>query len=159
MNTFIAAAHPPHPAKNTTGHDPRTAKLFEQTLRTPQPNRFQQLLGRTAQPLRCLDEVLAAHNLSHRYHAGTRAIAIDQIHGTLNRSSDFDTDFHPLNHAAKNRWQRVASAMLNGISLPPIEVIQVGDTYFVKDGHHRISVARALGLRYLDAVVEIWVEV
>jgi hypothetical protein len=105
-----------------------------------------------------LEDVIATRSLSHRHHDGTRAIAIDQIHGTLNRSKDFDYHFHPLNESAQNRWRRVASAMMSGIELPPIEVIQVGEAYFVKDGHHRISVARALGFRYLDAVIEVWAE-
>jgi hypothetical protein len=157
MNTYLAASYTSQKhTKNTVGHDPRAAKLFDRVYRDPQPNRVQKWLGRKIQPLLYLEDVMANRSLSHRYHDGTRAIAVDQIHGTLNRSDDFDYAFHPLKGSTQNRWRRVATAMMNGMKLPPIEVIQVGDAYFVKDGHHRISAARALGFLYLDAVVVVW---
>jgi ParB-like chromosome segregation protein Spo0J len=46
--------------------------------------------------------------------------------------------------------------MLRGVTLPPVELIQVGDTYFVVDGHHRISAARALKVDHIDATVTVW---
>jgi hypothetical protein len=50
----------------------------------------------------------------------------------------------------------VAKARLKGVTLPPVELIQVGDVYFVRDGHHRISVARAFGQEHVDAEVTVW---
>ncbi|MBN1564748.1 MAG: hypothetical protein JXA10_12955 [Anaerolineae bacterium] len=157
MNISLAVSYTSSQhAYNTTGHDPRAAKLFDRAYRNPCPTRFQQWLGRTIQPLLHLDDVLAHGSLNHRHHDGTRAIAVNQIHGTLNRGDDFDYNFRPLKNAIQQRWRSVATAMMHEISLPPIEVIQIGEAYFVKDGHHRISVARALGCDYLDAVVEVW---
>ena len=49
-----------------------------------------------------------------------------------------------------------ATAMLRRVDLPPVELIQVGDDYYVQDGHHRVSAARALGYGYVDAIVVVW---
>lgn len=141
-----------------TGRDSRAARLFNRVYVNPHPNLLQKLLGRKIQPLLDLSTVEHNRSLSNRRYAGTQTIAVNDIHGTINRAEDFDNEFHPLKVADEDRWCRVASAMMNGVGLPPIEVVQVGNEYFVKDGHHRISVARALGFRYLDALVEVWAE-
>ncbi len=72
------------------------------------------------------------------------------------RCDDFDVGFHPLKEHTEERWVSVARAQLRGLGLPPVELIQVGDAYFVCDGHHRISVAAALGQQEIDAVVTVW---
>jgi hypothetical protein len=54
------------------------------------------------------------------------------------------------------RWVNIATAILQGEFLPPVDLIRVGETYFVRDGHHRISAARALGQKEIDAVVTTW---
>ena len=56
----------------------------------------------------------------------------------------------------RERWLSIASSYLHGISLPAVELIQVGDIYFVRDGHHRISVSRAFGEVEIDAEVWVW---
>ena len=56
----------------------------------------------------------------------------------------------------RDRWVRVATAMIQGLALPPIDIIQVGDQFFVRDGHHRVSVARALGQVEIEAHVTVW---
>ncbi|MBZ0308456.1 MAG: chromosome partitioning protein ParB, partial [Anaerolineae bacterium] len=70
--------------------------------------------------------------------------------------NDFDRNFHPLNETTENRWVWVATAMLRGVSLPPVELILMGNTYYVVDGHHRISVAKMLKYHYIDAIVTVW---
>src|SRR6266508_3609036 len=72
------------------------------------------------------------------------------------RCDDFDVGFHPLKEHTEERWVSVARAQLRGLGLPPVELIQMGDAYFVRDGHHRISVAAALGQQEIDAVVTVW---
>ncbi|NMC53097.1 MAG: ParB N-terminal domain-containing protein, partial [Chloroflexi bacterium] len=57
---------------------------------------------------------------------------------------------------ARERWTRIGMLMMMGEPLPAVELIQVGDEYYVRDGHHRISAARALGYRHIDAVVTAW---
>ena len=60
----------------------------------------------------------------------------------------------------KRRWQRIAEAMRRGEAMPPIDVYRIGGMHFVRDGHHRVSVARQLGLEVIEAdVTEIVTEV
>lgn len=65
-----------------------------------------------------------------------------------------DCSFYPVRDHNQGRWLGVATARQEEKSLPPVELIQVGDVYFVRDGHHRISVARALGQPVIEA--EVW---
>jgi hypothetical protein len=83
-----------------------------------------------------------------------RAIPLDAITGTLDpgRAREFDRAFRPSKRTRK-RWLRVWMAEWLGSGLPPIDVIQVGDTYAIRDGHHRVSVARARGAVAIDAIV------
>jgi len=89
----------------------------------------------------------------NRRYAGLQSIAIDQIIGTEGRVGDFDDAFNPLHDRLRSRWLGVASARLSGKELPPVEVIHMGGVYYVQDGHHRISVAKALGEEFVDAEV------
>lgn len=129
--------------------EPKASRLFEKALRSP--NGLHRLLGQQVQPIPVFDEVYAQARMKHQYDMGTRSVRLDQIVGTLNRDTDFDARFRPIQRHSENRWLRVATAMLRGVDLPPLELVKVGDQYFVKDGHHRVSVARALGYQYLDA--------
>jgi hypothetical protein len=94
--------------------------------------------------------------LRGQYYAGIQAVNIDQIRGSQGKGTDFDNRFAPLNERTRTRWMRIAAARFQGTPLPPVELIQVGDTYFVIDGHHRISVARALGQQSIDAQITKW---
>ena len=91
-----------------------------------------------------------------RRAAGTQTVPIRQIRGSEGRCDDFDVAFRPLAEHTEDRWVSVARAQLRGIGLPPVELIRVGEVYFVRDGHHRISVAAALGQQEVDAIVTIW---
>ena len=91
------------------------------------------------------------------YSAGTRSVPLGQIRGSEGRCADFDAAFHPRQQHTRQRWEGIAQAIQRDVPLPPVELIQVGDIYFVRDGHHRISVNRALGQVDIDAVVTVWV--
>ncbi len=103
-----------------------------------------------------LETVRPAHAVHGSHYIGIRQVPIRQIRGSEGRCSDFDASFRPLNIHNEWRWLSVATARLKGVTLPPVELIQVGEDYFVRDGHHRISVARAMGQDYIDAEVTIW---
>jgi len=90
------------------------------------------------------------------YDAGRRTVPIAQIGGSEGRAGDFDRDFNPLKDYIRERWLGIAAARECGKALPPVSLVQVGDIYFVKDGHHRISVARALGQKAIEAKVVVW---
>ena len=102
-----------------------------------------------------LRDVRAACPVRSSHYAGTRAVPIRQIRGSEGRCEDFDADFRPLQTHSKGRWVKVAVARERGMGLPPVELIQVGDVYFVRDGHHRISVARERGEEAVDAEVTV----
>jgi hypothetical protein len=113
------------------------------------------LLGQNRR-LFTLDEIEAQATVTQRYANGTQTVALDRIRGSVDKANAFDIDFYPAQERTENRWIWVATAFLRGISLPPVELIQVGDIYFVVDGHHRISVARALNHTHIDAAVTVW---
>ncbi len=89
----------------------------------------------------------------NRHFAGLQSVSIDQIKGTDSREGDFDDAFYPLHDRMRSRWLGVAAARLSGKGLPPVELTQVGGIFYVQDGHHRISVAKALGEDFIDAEV------
>lgn len=81
------------------------------------------------------------------------SIPLDKIVGSVGRYRDFTREFLPKDSISEARWRAVDAAMHSQAGLPPIEVYQVGDAYFVRDGNHRVSVARANGLRDIQAYV------
>lgn len=82
---------------------------------------------------------------------GVVNIPLAKIVGSENRVSDFDNTFNPLNEHNRDRWINIALTRRNGASLPPVELIQVGEEYYVRDGHHRISVAKAANQTEIEA--------
>ncbi|CAM3629765.1 transcriptional regulator [Deinococcus frigens] len=91
---------------------------------------------------------------------GVQAIEVSHIIGSVDRYREFDRHYLPKEKHLDERWIGVRSAQLQGKELPPIQVYKVGELYFVKDGNHRVSVARRQGQAYIDAhVIELNVTV
>jgi len=89
-------------------------------------------------------------------YIGMHQIPIDQIIGSVGRYRDFDGAFLPRTERSRPRWESIDRAHIENVPLPPIEVYKIGEIYFVKDGNHRVSVARERGQVYIDAnVIEI----
>jgi hypothetical protein len=86
---------------------------------------------------------------------GICEIPLDAITGTLEptRAQDFDAEFRPAPRA-RARWQRIWMAEQRGTGLPPISVVPIGEEYALRDGHHRVSVARARGAVAIDAQLD-----
>lgn len=84
---------------------------------------------------------------------GTQAIPIDHIVGSVGRYRDFDRAFLPLDGADEERWKQLDIAVNELRNLPPIEVYKLGEVYFVRDGNHRVSVAKANGATHIEAHV------
>jgi hypothetical protein len=99
------------------------------------------------------DEVVAALGMVGEVYLGLQVIPVDSVVGSVDRTRDFDRRFRPTSGRSRERWEQVAAAVRRGQSMPPISVYRVGDLHFVRDGHHRVSVARALGQRLIDADV------
>ena len=87
------------------------------------------------------------------YYKGLQTVEVEKIVGSVDRYDDFDAHFLPKEPYTVERWTRMRSAQLSGTEFPPIEVYQVGAVYFVKDGNHRVALAKALGQHYIDAYV------
>ena len=81
------------------------------------------------------------------------AIPLDKIVGSVGRYKDFTRDFLPRNDDLAPRWTRIEQALDNPEGLSPIDAYQIGDVYFVADGNHRVSVARANGFKDIEAYV------
>jgi len=102
------------------------------------------------------DEVVAALGRTGERDLGIQVIAVDSVVGTVDRATGFDRSFRPTSARVRTRWERIAAAMRRGEPLPPIDVYRIGDAHFVRDGHHRVSVARALRIEQIEArVVEV----
>ena len=99
------------------------------------------------------EEVVDALGRQGERSLGLQTIDLDSIVGTVDRSREFDREFRPTSARVRGRWERIALAARQGQAMPPIDVYRIADLHFVKDGHHRVSVARALGRTDIDAYV------
>jgi hypothetical protein len=99
------------------------------------------------------EEVVAALGFVSEHSAGTAVVPLDAIVGTVDRGRDFDRSFRPTTGRVRSRWEHIAAAMRRGESMPPVDLVRIGQIYFVRDGHHRVSVARALGHGDINAMV------
>lgn len=86
-------------------------------------------------------------------YRGMQTVPVSQIVGSMDRFRDFDRTFLPRKKTTQGRWTRVDRAYYEDVRLPPIQLYKVGDIYFVKDGNHRVSVARDRGVEFIDAEV------
>ena len=99
------------------------------------------------------EEVVNALGRVRERSLGMQTIDLDTIVGTVDRGREFDRSFRPTSGRVRTRWERIAAATRRGESMPPIDVYRIGELHFVKDGHHRVSVAGALGRDKIDAYV------
>jgi hypothetical protein len=102
------------------------------------------------------DEVRQKLRLSDERYLGRQEIPLDSIVGSVGRYQDFTRKFLPKRTVNRDRWKAIDALTLGSIGFPPIEVYKVGDAYFVLDGNHRVSVARANGMKTIEAYVTEW---
>jgi uncharacterized ParB-like nuclease family protein len=99
------------------------------------------------------EQVVARLRIRSQYYKGLREVELDKIVGSVGRYHDFDRAFLPTQAHTKDRWKAIAKASREGEEMPPVQLYQVGDIYFVRDGHHRVSVAREEGRKTIVADV------
>jgi len=99
------------------------------------------------------EEVVEALGRVGEQDLGLQVVDIDTIVGTVDRTREFDRGFRPISGRVRGRWERIAAAARRGEPLPPVSLYRVSGLHFVRDGHHRVSVARTLGWRKIDAYV------
>ncbi|MDQ7024342.1 MAG: hypothetical protein Q9P01_03555 [Anaerolineae bacterium] len=110
------------------------------------------LRGQSAELL-SFDEVRARLRLRAESYKGLQDIPVDKIIGSVGRHRDFTQTFLPKSDDARDRWSRVYAKVNSLEGVPPIEVYQVDDVYFVRDGNHRVSVAREINAKTIEAHV------
>lgn len=86
-------------------------------------------------------------------YLGMQTVPVNLIVGSESRYQDFDNRFFPKRMHLKSRWEHIDMAHIQDINLPPIALYELGGVYFVRDGNHRVSVAKAKGIEFIDAEV------
>lgn len=132
--------------------------LLSRTLLWTGPEKMWSSLTGGSRRLLDLNAVQANCILVNYSYIGLQTIALRQIRGSASagRCCDFDANFRPLRDHNESRWAGVSTARQRGVKLPPVSLVQVGEMYFVEDGHHRISVAKARGEKTIEAEVVVW---
>lgn len=116
-------------------------------------NEIQHFLNPEEASLLSLNDVKQLIRPKNETYVGMKTIEVAKVVGSEGRYNDFDNRFFPKNTHLKNRWQHVDEAAINSVSLPPIKVYELAGLYFVRDGNHRVSVAKARGTEFIDAEV------
>ena len=118
---------------------------FQEALRTAFWRKARAWLGKGCNDLLSYREVFEYLKKQPQFNLGTQFVPLDQIVGSTGRSNDFDLAFYPRQNASRDRWVNVAKIQYQGSKLPPVLLYKVGEAYFIEDGNHRVSVARANG--------------
>ena len=116
-------------------------------------NEIQHLLTPEEAAMISLKAVRKVIKTQSETYIGMKVIPINKIVGSEGRYRDFDNQFFPKRSIIKERWEHVDEAVIKDIVLPPIKVYELGGLYFVRDGNHRVSVAKSKGVEFIDAEV------
>lgn len=134
----------------------RAVSRFRALVLRARFRRFWASLTRRSVRLLDLEDVRRSKTIEGSFDLGCVTIPVGSIRGSECRGRDFDDAFLPLTERARQRWASVYAARLCGVPMPAVSVVQVGEFYYVRDGHHRVSVARMLGEEYIEANVQVW---
>mgnify|MGYP003469684883 CR=1 FL=1 len=116
-------------------------------------NEIQHFLSPEEATLISLNDVKQMIKPTNETYVGMKTIPIEKVVGSEGRYNDFDNRFFPKSSHLKNRWEHVDQAAIQAIDLPPIKVYEIAGLYFVRDGNHRVSVAKSRGTEFIDAEV------
>lgn len=111
------------------------------------------LLNPSRNRMLSLGEVREILRPSAESYRGIQVVPVNRIVGSEGRYADFNKQFMPRHEHLRNRWMRVDEAHISSIPLPAIRIYEIGGVYFVRDGNHRVSVARSQGVEAIDAEV------
>lgn len=126
---------------------------FQEALRKAFWRKARAWLGKGCNDLLSYHDVFTYLKKQQQFNRGTQLVPLDQIVGSSGRSNDFDLAFYPHQNEAEDRWVNVSKAIYQGRKHPPVLLYKVGEAYFVEDGNHRVSVARANGEATIQARV------
>lgn len=116
-------------------------------------NQVQHLLNPEEAKLISLSDVKNLIKPNAETYVGMKVIPVAKIIGSEGRYKDFDNKFFPKNSHLKTRWEKIDDAAIKMVNLPPIKVYEIAGLYFVRDGNHRVSVAKSRGMEFIDAEV------
>ena len=116
-------------------------------------NELQHFLNPEESKLLSFSEVKDLLKPKGEVYMGMQVVPVSLIVGSEGRYHDFDNHFFPKSMHLKNRWESIDRAHLTDVILPPIILYEIGGLYFVRDGNHRVSVAKAQGVENIDAEV------
>jgi hypothetical protein len=141
------------PNPSIPANDGLTLKAFRRARWQAKVEQVRARLTGQSADLLCYWEVqdLLMPKASHKI--GCRDVPLASIVGSVGRCGDYTRGFLPLKDSDEHRWVRVKAALSQAKPLPPIQVYQVGEVYFVADGNHRVSVARQQGMPHIEAHV------
>jgi hypothetical protein len=146
----ISGSNTPVPITEAAKND------FESALRTGFWRSLVSWFTKSRNELLPFDEVRKLVPMQGMHEIGLKEIPLDQIVGSVGRYNDFDRAFLPRRTETRSRWISIDAAHMLDVALPPIEVYKSGAFYFVKDGNHRVSVARRKGQAFIDGnVIEV----
>ena len=152
--TAFALPNMAHTIAQSQDRNNQAAGLFSAARAAAQQRGWWAAITRRSHALRTLAQDHPQDKSGH--YGGRQQVRLDDIRGSEGRTQGFDDAFYPLSDQTRQRWQSVANALQEGIGLPPVQLIQVGAVYYVRDGHHRVSVTRALGQDVIEAEVTVW---
>lgn len=116
-------------------------------------NEMQHVMHPDKKRLLSFNDVKKILKPKNEVYIGLKTVPIKKIVGSEGRYNDFDNHFLPRSDELKQRWVNVDQAHLSDIVLPPIQLYELGGLYFVRDGNHRVSVAKTQGVEFIDAEV------
>ncbi|MDP2988942.1 MAG: hypothetical protein Q8O57_00045 [Kiritimatiellota bacterium] len=133
----------------------RASQLYEMArLKNFFTRLWARLLGHSSELLN-MSDMNTAGKPWNASSLGNQSVPVRHIRGSESRAQDFDAHFNPAQKKNRERWLNIAQIILIGGYLPAVELVKVKDIYYVRDGHHRVSVARAVGQHYIDAIVTV----
>lgn len=135
------------------GSDAPAAREFNRARKRSFLNDIDAFLHGYTNRLLSFDEVSQSVATGQLIDHGLQDVPLDAIRGSVDRYRDFDLAFLPRRGGLRDRWSRVAVARSHGLPMPPVDLYKLGDVYFVRDGNHRVSVARSRGDRSIHAYV------
>ncbi|MDR1029392.1 MAG: transcriptional regulator [Treponema sp.] len=116
-------------------------------------SRIQHFMHRDKDQLLSFNDVKEILKPRNQVYRGMQVVPVKLIVGSEGRYRDFNKFFLPRAEHLRRRWERVDQARLKEITLPAIQLYEIGGVYFVRDGNHRVSVAKAQGIESIDAEV------
>lgn len=151
MNSMIATSMSQYGSDSAMQARINGNNIFSNAINRSKWVMFLQKLVGKQNKLQTLSKVKNSAKPNKAQNKDIVTVSINKIVGSESRAHDFDKQFRPLVSHTRDRWVGVAIAYRRGINLPPVELIQVGDEYYVRDGHHRISVAKTYGQATIEA--------